>query len=131
MSIFEWFFKSKREMAKENTKKVKLGKYTITSHAQNRVVDPTRKTTKWDVVDNLFTKPHATTEAKKDHFGRYSYKRIGKKITTAINPRNNNVVSLWPVSDSEEKKYNLTKKRGKYVKKSKQKNRRINKRKNT
>lgn len=131
MSILSWLFKSKHEMAKRGTKHVKLGKYTITAHAQNRVAEPSRKTTKWDVVDNLFTKPHAITEPKEDHMGRSSYKRIGKRITTAINPKNNNVVSLWPVSDSEEKKYNLIKRRGKYVKKSKSRNRRVNKRKNT
>lgn len=123
MSILSWLFKSKREMKKENTKNVKLGKYTITSHAQNRLVDSTRKTTKWDVIDNLFTKPHAVTEVKEDQKGRLSYKRVGKRITTAINPTNNKVVSLRPVSKYEKKKYNLTKRRGKYVKKDKRKNR--------
>ena len=131
MSILSWFFKSKRKMAKENTKHVKLGKYIITSHAQNRVVDPTRKTTKWDVVDNLFTKPHAVTEVKKDNKGRLSYKRIGKRITTTINPTKKKVVTLRPISDSEKKKYNIAKRREKYVKKSKLKNRQIDKRKNT
>ena len=103
MSIVSWLLKRKSEMAKENTPHVKLGKYTLTSHAQNRVADPARKTRKRDVIDNLFTKPRAITKTKTDNRGRPSYNRIGKRITTSINPRNNNVVSLRPVSDSEEK----------------------------
>lgn len=129
MSILSWFLKPKKEMAKKDTKHVKLGKYTITSHAQNRTVEPARKTTKWDVVDNLFTKPHAITKTKMDRLGRPSYNRVGKKITTSINPRNNNVVSLRPVSDAEEKKYDLVRRRGKYVKNSKQKHSRTHQRK--
>ena len=123
MSILSWLFKSQKEMAQTNTQHVRLGKYTVTSHAQNRLVDPTRRTTKWDVVDNLFTKPHAMTSIKTDHFGRPSYNRVGRRITTSINPRNNYVVSLRPVSDAEEKRYGLVKRRGRYVKKSKRKNR--------
>lgn len=119
MSIVSWLLKPKSAMAKKNTSYVKLGKYTLTSHAQNRVADPTRKTRKRDVIDNLFTKPHAITKTKTDSRGRPSYNRIGKRITTSINPRNNNVVSLRPVSDSEEKKYNLIRRNGRYVKKSK------------
>ena len=46
MSIVSWLLKSKSDMAKKNTPCVKLGKYTLTSHAQNRVADPTRKTKK-------------------------------------------------------------------------------------
>ena len=51
MSIVSWLLKRKSEMAKENTPHVKLGKYTLTSHAQNRVADPARKTRKRDVFD--------------------------------------------------------------------------------
>ena len=123
MSIVSWLLKPKSDMAKENTPCVKLGKYTLTSHAQNRVADPTRKTRKRDVIDNLFTRPHAITKTKTDNRGRPSYNRMGKRITTSINPRNNNVVSLRPVSDSEEKKYNLIRRNGRYVKKSKSFNR--------
>lgn len=129
MSILSWFLKSKKEMAKKNTKHVKLGKYTITSHAQNRTVDPTRKTTKFDVVDNLFTRPHAITKTKLDKWGRPSYNRIGKKITTSINPQNDFVVSLRPVSSFERKTYNLVKRKNGYVKKSKSTNGKTDKRK--
>ena len=130
MSILGFLFKSKTNLSKKNTKYVKLGKYELTSHAQNRIVDPARKTKKWDVLNNLFTKPHAITKTKLDHYGRPSYNRIGKTITTSINPKNNYVVSLRPVSDAEEKKYDLTRKGRKYVKKSKYKNSRTHKRKN-
>lgn len=36
-------------MAKKNTKRVKVGKYTITKHAQNRIVEESRKINKIDV----------------------------------------------------------------------------------
>lgn len=119
MSILGFLFKSKANLSKKNTKHVKLGKYELTSHAQNRIVDPARKTRKWDVLNNLFTNPHAITKTKLDHYGRPSYNRIGKTITTSVNPKNNYVVSVRPVSDAEEKKYGLVRKGRRYVKKGK------------
>ena len=120
MSILGFLFKPKSEMAKEDTKHVRVGKYTLTSHAQNRIVDKTRKMSKGDVLDNLFTKPNVKTKVKFDKLNRPSYNRIGKKITTSINPQNSNVVSCRPVSKQEVKQYGLKNigKRGKnkYVK---------------
>ena len=40
MSIIGFLFKSKNNMAKKNTKDVRVGKYTLTKHAQHRIVDP-------------------------------------------------------------------------------------------
>lgn len=54
-----------------------------------------RKITKGEVYINLTTKPIEVSNVKIDSFGRPSYRRSSKnKITTAINPRNNNVVSV-------------------------------------
>lgn len=39
MSLIGWLLKPKWLMAKKHTKNVKIGKYTISSHAQNRVAD--------------------------------------------------------------------------------------------
>lgn len=120
MSILGFLFKPKRKMAKENAKHIRVGKYTLTSHAQNRIVDKTRRMGKFDVLDNLFTKPNVRTKVKFDKWNRPSYNRIGKKITTSINPQNSNVVSCRPVSKQEIKRYGLKNigKRGKnkYVK---------------
>ncbi len=116
MSILSWLLKSKKEMAKPNTKRVRLGKYTVSSHAQNRVVDPKRKMTKIDMVDNLFTKPNAISAVKTDSKGQESYDRVGKKVTTSINPKTDVVVTVRRVSDKEKKQYNLQKnKKGKYT----------------
>ena len=65
MSILGFLFKPKK-MAKKNTKNVKVGKYTITKHAQNRIVEESRKIDKIDVLENLFTKPNAITPVKID-----------------------------------------------------------------
>lgn len=106
MSILGFLFKSKKEMAKEDTKHVKVGKYTLTPHAQNRIVDKTRKMDKIDVLDNLFTKPNGITKTKyKD--GKPSYNRVGKRITTCINPTNKKVVTCRPISKQDKKEFNL------------------------
>ena len=84
MSILGFLFKQKAEMAKKDTRHIRVGKYTLTSHAQNRIVDKTRKMEKFDVLDNLFTKPNVKTNVKFDELNRPSYNRIGKKITTSI-----------------------------------------------
>lgn len=107
MSILIFLLKSKKEMAKENTKHVKVGKYTLTPHAQNRIVDEKRKMSKIDVLDNLFTEPNGVTQIKNDVFGRSSYNRVGKRATTSINPNNNKVVSCRPVSKQDRRDFNL------------------------
>ena len=126
MSILGFLFKSKKEMAKKNTKIVKVGKYTITKHAQNRIVEESRKIGKIDVLENLFTKPNAITQVKIDEKKRPSYNRIGKRATTSINPTNDNVVTCRPVSNKEVRVFNLVNisKKGqkkKYVKRNSKK----------
>ncbi len=56
MSVFRWLFKSKKSMAKENTKPVRVGRYTISTHAQHRVSQNDRKVSKLDMLRNLFGK---------------------------------------------------------------------------
>ena len=107
MSILGFLFKSKKEMAKKNTKRVKVGKYTITKHAQNRIVEESRKIDKIDVLENLFTKPNGITKVKCDELGQPSYYRVGKRATTGINPTNNNVVTCRPVSMQDRRDFNL------------------------
>ena len=106
MSILGFLFKPKKEMAKKGTKHVKVGKYTISSHAQNRIVDRTRKMGKVDVLDNLFTKPNGISGIAYDENGP-SYRRVGKRITTAINPTNNKVTTCVPVSRQDKKEFDL------------------------
>lgn len=118
MSLLSWLFKPKKEMAKKNTKPVRVGKYTISSHAQNRVVQKDRNITKWGLIDNLFTKPNAIAVVKGQKPFR-SYNRIGKRLTTSINPDTNVVVTARRVSEKEKREYNLIKRGNKYVKKGK------------
>lgn len=125
MSILGFLFKPKKEMAKKDTKHVKVGKYTITPHAQNRIVDKTRKMDKIDVLDNLFTKPNGITKIVYDKNGP-SYKRVGKRITTAINPTNNKVTTCMPISRQDRNQFNLVNKskkgrKKKYVKRNSKK----------
>ncbi len=75
MSILSWFLKPKREMAKPNTKHVRMGKYKISSHAQNRTVDTSRNLKKKDMVQNLFgnsleSKPYIHSDGKTVQYDR-------------------------------------------------------------
>ena len=106
MSIIGFLFKPKQEMAKKNTKRIKVGKYTITKHAQNRIVEDSRQINKFDVLDNLFTKPNGISNVKYED-GKPSYNRVGKRATTSINPTSNNVVSCRPVSRQDRRDFNL------------------------
>ncbi len=108
MSIVGFLLKPKKEMAKKDTRYVKVGKYYLTSHAQNRIVQRERTMDKVDVLDNLFTKPNAITQIKYNKNGKPSYDRVGKRITTSINPTNNNVATCRPVSKKEMKQFGLT-----------------------
>lgn len=125
MSIFGFLIKSKKEMEKVNTAHIKMGKYILTPHAQNRIADKTRKINKSDVLSNLFTKPNGITKIKYEN-NRPSYNRVGKHITTSINPTNNKVVSCRPISKQDRKEFDLIniKKKGqkkKYVKRNSKK----------
>lgn len=93
-------------MKKNNTKRVKVGKYTITVHAQNRIAEESRRINKLDVLDNLFTKPNGLSKVKYENRNP-SYNRVGKRVTTIINPINNNVVSCRPVSRQDRRDFNL------------------------
>lgn len=71
----------------------KVGKYNVTKHCVDDMNK--RKITKGEVHINLISKPIQVTKVKYDDFGRPSYRRSSKnKITTAINPLNNNVTSV-------------------------------------
>lgn len=101
-------------MSSKNTSPVRVGKYTITSHAQNRLTQKDRKVSKIDMLKNLFGKPNKITEIEYDEINRPAYNRIGKVHTSTVNPVNNNVASIRKISNSEKKKYNLKKKGKKY-----------------
>jgi hypothetical protein len=80
MSILSWLLKSKKEMAKPNTKNVRIGKYNITSHAQNRIVDKERRIKKNDIIRNLFGNSYQTKPYL--YKGEYQYDKIHVKTKT-------------------------------------------------
>lgn len=106
MSIISFLLKPKKEMARKNTKTIKVWKYTITKHAQNRIAEKERKITKMDILDNLLTKPNGITKIKYK-YGKPSYNRIGKRATTCINPNNNYVVTCRPISKQDIRDFDL------------------------
>ncbi|MBR2970397.1 MAG: hypothetical protein IKC48_01195 [Clostridia bacterium] len=71
----------------------KVRKYFVVAHAIKRMNE--RKISKGELYYNLTRKPLAVTKVKIDKYGRPSYRKTTKnKITSAINPKNKNVVSV-------------------------------------
>ena len=59
MCFIKFLLKPRREMAKKNTSRVRVGKYIASSHSQNRIVE--RNIKKIDVVDHVCRKPIKVT----------------------------------------------------------------------
>ena len=71
----------------------KVRNYYVTAHAVKRMNE--RRISKGQLYYNLTRKPLEVTKVKFDKEGRPSYRRSSKnKITSAIDPRNKNVVSV-------------------------------------
>ena len=91
MSILGWFLKPKKEMAKENTKHVRMGKYEISSHAQNKTVETSRKLKKKDMVINLLGKTSKNSKTYTHTDGTKQYDRVNDKnrtLTHIVNKTN-------------------------------------------
>lgn len=68
-------------MAKRDTKHVKVGKYEVSSHAQNKVADKSRGLKKKDMVVNLLGKSQNSPNYRhKD--GTIQYDRVNEKNRT-------------------------------------------------
>lgn len=87
MSILGFLFKSKKKMANPKTKELKVGKYTLTRHAQNRIAEPKKDLSKRNVLRNLFGKSDVTKLYS--YYGELQYDRIHRKtkIVTHISPK--------------------------------------------
>ncbi|MBE7084706.1 MAG: hypothetical protein E7368_01465 [Clostridiales bacterium] len=82
MSILGFLFKPKKEMAKKNTKHVRVGKYEVSSHAQNRTVDASRNLKKKDMIINLLGKTSQNSKIYKHNDGTKQYDRVNEKNRT-------------------------------------------------
>lgn len=94
MSIFSWLFKSKKQMANPNTKWVKIGKYKITSHAQNRIVDKSRNLSKTDLLVNLFGNSKNSEIYKHENDNQYDRVNRRNRTITHITSKNNVVKTI-------------------------------------
>ncbi len=95
-------------MAKPNTKQVRIGKYKVSPHAQNRVAEPGRNLKKSDMTSNLLLKPDYQSKVDEKHG---AYTKVRKKIVTHIMPKTNIVKSIRRTSNTENEIKRL-KKRG-------------------
>lgn len=102
MSIVTWFLKSKKKMAKPYTKPVHMRKYTITSHAQNRIADPKRKLTKKDMVINLLGKRSKNSKTYTYKDGTLQYDRVNNynRTITHITKKDHHVRTIHKYHNS-------------------------------
>lgn len=102
MSIVSWYCKSKKNMKKVNTKHVRVGKYTVSSHAQNRIVDPKRKLKKRDMIINLLSKKSKTSKTYLHKDGAKQYDRVnaGNRTITRITQKENRVKTIQKYHNS-------------------------------
>lgn len=78
-------------MAKENTKHVRIGKYEVSSHAQNRTADASRDLKKKDMVVNLLGKQSKNSKTYTHTDGTKQYDRVNDKnrtLTHIVNKTN-------------------------------------------
>ena len=114
--MIKFILKSKKKMAEPFTETVKVGKYTLTSHAQNRIADPARNLKKFYILDNLFREPLGYRDFKINKLGQPSYIQVGRYASTVINPLNNNVVTARRPNGKDAKVLDLERKGDRYVK---------------
>ena len=94
--------KDRNEMKKENTHPVKVCRFVVTSHAQNRMVG--RGIRNETMIENLCRKPAAKSKVRFSSKGP-SYLRMNRDTTTAINPVNKNVTTIRRTKRNEAHKY--------------------------
>lgn len=113
MSYISYLLKKPEEMRTEHTKPVRVGRYFLSSHAQNRIVDSSRKIKKLDLIREIHSKAIATSPIRKKIITTYEYDRIGRCLTLRINPDTNCIVSAWRTNDKIAARYGYIKK-GRY-----------------
>ena len=80
-------------MAKKNTKRLKMGKYEISSHAQNRTAEKRRNLKKRDMVQNLFGKSLESKTYVHSDGKTVQYDRLNKNNRTVTHiVKNGNIV---------------------------------------
>ena len=93
MSILCFMLKPKKEMARKNTKHVTVGKYKISAHAQNRIVDTSRNLKKRDMIINLFGKSSKNSKIYTHADGTRQYDRVNETNRTLTHiVKNTNLV---------------------------------------
>lgn len=78
-------------MAESGTKHVRMGKYEISSHAQNRIADASRNLKKKDMVINLLGKSSKNSKIYTHTDGTKQYDRVNDKnrtLTHIVNKTN-------------------------------------------
>lgn len=89
-------------MAKPDTKHVRMGKYVISSHAQNRIAETSRNLKKKDMVINLFGKTSKNSKTYTHADGTRQYDRVNDKnrtLTHIVN-KTNVVKSIYKFHDT-------------------------------
>lgn len=112
MSWLSFLLKPKKDMANKTTKRVKVGRYFVSSHAQNQIVNEDRNLKKVDMTSNLLLKADYVSKLETREDGSLSYARIRKKVCTHIAPDTRVVKTIHKIHNPE-KEIEKLKKKGK------------------
>lgn len=105
MTADEFRKKKRSEMAKKGTPRVKVGRFIVTSHAQNRMIE--RDIPNEAMIRNLCRKPVAKGLVKIDNRGNPSYERHNTESTTCINPIEKTATTIYPLNKKTAKMYGI------------------------
>lgn len=92
-------------MSNKKTRAVKVGRFYVTSHAQNQMIE--RDIPNEAMIRNLCKKPAAISSVKYDLLGRPSYNRHNNESTTSINPTNRNVATIHALKRKDAREYGI------------------------
>lgn len=101
MSLLKYLFKPRKDTAKPNTKPVRVGKYIISAHAQNRISQKKRNLSKWDLLINLYGNSYNSDLYVKDGVVQYDRVNSNNRTTTHIIDKNNKVKTIRKYHNTE------------------------------
>ncbi len=105
MTAEEFRKKNRRNMKNPHTRQVKVGRFIVTSHAQNQMVD--RGIPNEAMIQNLCHKPEAVSKVTINNKGEPSYDRHNRQTTTEINPVKKTVPTIHVLNKKDARKLGI------------------------
>lgn len=108
MSLIKFLITPKKKMVADKAPRTKVGRFTLSTHSQKRMVE--RSIKKGQVIHHLYHKPLHIIPKEEEPDGSYTYKRIGKKITTVVAAKDSLVRTMYPTGSRIRRKFSKRRK---------------------